>query len=163
MTEVTPAVRSCWTTSGAWVLVVAVSSGSAGDGLDHRGDPGSRQVGQQIVVEGQLVGGPVPGDHPDFSGLPSRPESVPHLTTAFRIDRLIGSGPPQVGRALVGPVGDRGPLPEERGVPLLGDAELVVTGPRPDPVEHGERGRRPFGPGLAQRPHDRLVGRGRRG
>ena len=29
MTEVTPALRSCWTTSGAWVSVVAVSEGSA--------------------------------------------------------------------------------------------------------------------------------------
>jgi hypothetical protein len=58
MTEVTPALRSCWTTRGA-------SAGGGGvvgvgvDGLHHRGDTGIAQVGQEIVVEGQP--GPRPG------------------------------------------------------------------------------------------------------
>ena len=67
MTEVTPALRSCWMTRGAWVLVVADSVGSDGDGLDHRRDAGPAQVRQEVVVQGQLVRGAVAGDHPDHS------------------------------------------------------------------------------------------------
>ncbi len=42
---------------------------------------------------------------------------------------------------------------------LLGDAELVVPRPVAESVQHGEGGRRPFGPVLAQCPHLGLVGR----
>ena len=42
---------------------------------------------------------------------------------------------------------------------LLGDAQLVVTGPVTDPVQHGKGLGRPLRPVLAQRPHVGLVGR----
>ncbi len=71
---------------------------------------------------------------------------------------MVGSGPPEVGRTLVGPVGHRGPPTDEGRVALLGDAELVVARPGADPVEHREGRRRSFGPGLAQCAHRRFAG-----
>ena len=73
--------------------------------------------------------------------------------------RLVGSGPPQIGRTQIGPVGDRRPRADEGGVTLLGDAELIVPRPVPDAVQHGEGGWGSLGPVLAQRPHRSLVGR----
>ena len=47
MIEVTPALRNCWMTRGAWVLVVAVSDGSEAMVLTTAVMPALRRSGRR--------------------------------------------------------------------------------------------------------------------
>ncbi len=138
--------------------VVAVSSGSASMVSTTGVTPAADRSGSRYCLRATWSEARFPATTPTF--LPARrPELRPQSTTAWRMVDWSGPVHQRYGRALVGPVGHRGPLADEGGVTLLGDAQLVVAGPVALPVEHGEGGRRSLGPGLAQGPHGRLVGR----
>ncbi len=141
-------------------LPVAGGLGRLGrDRLDHRLHPDALQVGQEVVVEGQLIAGPVPRDDPDLAVPAEQPGAMAPLHHRLQNGRVVRPRPPQVGRALLGPVGNGGPLTDERRMPLLRDAELVVARPVTDAVQDGERSRAALGPVLAERAHVGLAGR----
>ena len=74
MTEVTPAVLQLLDDEGRLRVGGGGLCRVRGDGLDDRGvTPAALEVGQQVLVEGQLVAGPVAGDDPDLVPAPSRP------------------------------------------------------------------------------------------
>ena len=90
MTDCTPADFRRSTANWASELVLAVASiGGHGDHLGR--DPRLLQVGQQVVVQGGLVAGPVPTTTPTFLAPPMRCELEPHCTVAARM--AASSGP----------------------------------------------------------------------
>ncbi len=109
--------------------MVAVSDGSAAIVSTIGRDTGPRQIGEKVLVESQLVAGPVPGDDPDLDlarrgarcSVPSPrwPAGWPHRRARSTTGRA----------SLAGPVGHRRPLADQRRMALLGDAELIVAVP----------------------------------
>ena len=138
---------------------MAVWSGAAGHRLDHRGDAGLLQVGQHDVVQRVLVRRLVGHDHADLLAVAEAARADPPLHHGRQHRCHVGAGPPQVGRGQVGPVGRGGPGAEQRGLALLGHAELVVALPGADAVDDGEGRRVALGPLPAQRLHVGVVGR----
>src|SRR5581483_8049820 len=105
---------------------------AGGDRLHLGGDPGLAQVGEQVRVERELVAGAVARDDAELVGAADEPGRLAPLDQRGEERGLVDAEPPEVWRADLGVVGDRGPLREQRRLALLGDAQLVVAGPAAD-------------------------------
>ncbi len=90
MTEVTPALRSCWMTSGAWVLVVAESLGSEAMVLTVAVIPARRRSGRRYCLRASWSEARSPTSTPTLWVPPSRAELRPQLTTACRMTDWSG-------------------------------------------------------------------------
>ena len=129
----------------------------------HRGDlgrdPRLLEVREQVGIERSLVACLVRDDDSHLLAVAQAARAQAPLHGGGEHRRLVGSCPPQVGGAHLGPVGGGAPRADQRGVALLGDAELVVPRPRPNAVDDGEHGRVPLRPLLAERLHVGIVRR----
>ena len=157
MTDVMPAALKRSTASWTSEFVVAVSLLPDATVTTVGVTPDLLEVGQQVLVEGVLVAGPVADDHAHLGRAAQQLGAVTPLDQRGQHGGVVGPGPPQVGRAQLRPLRRGRPRRDHRGLPLLGDAELVVPAPRPEAVHHGERRGAPLGPVLAERLHARLV------
>ena len=127
---------------------VRVGAGGLVDGgrdRDHlRDDAGLLQVRQQVGIQRVLVAGLVRDHDADLLAVAeaARAEAPAH---GGREDGcVIGSRPPEVGRAQIRPVGRRRPLGEHRRVAFLGDAELVTPSNVPSPSRTANTGGLPW-------------------
>ena len=155
----TPSARRRWTIERGSGIGGRRVRRVGGDLLHRRRDVGARQVGQEVLVQRELVTGAVTGDHGHFRTVAEQAGAEAPVDGGLEDGGVVGPRPPQIGRPRFRPVAHRGPLTEQRGVPVLGDAELIVPRPRAHAVEHGEDLVGSLGPLPTEPPHLRVVGR----
>ena len=159
MIDFTPALRSFWMTSGADAVICADCDGLAAIVCTSGVIPALRRSGSRYVFSASWSLARSPTMIPELVAAADEPGRLTPLDERREQRRLVDAQPPQVGRTHLRVVGHRRPLREQRRLPLLGDAELVVARPAADAVDDRERRRAALGPVLAERPLARGVER----